>query len=253
MPKLAYARDMSGLAAKTLVLGGIIFAIIIVGFLEARKGAELDELVRDTLRQLGMNRTYGMRAETRVDIGDRILSIDGTYRIDTPAKSYSSNSRTTLTVKNTGETHSFTLQNISLGEKVYVSVSTDSPLLRQTLPLTEGWRSFDSRAIPEEFVGIAVYGPILDNTRIFADEGAHLTFLEKKVEDSGEQYVFKLSNPRDEIGGTLQTLFERIGSEGRVFVWLREGRVSHFVFTGKDYVSTTTLMGGELDPITPPL
>jgi hypothetical protein len=242
---------MSGFAAKTLTLGAIILIILGIGVFEAHKDPELDDNVRAALREIGMSRTYAMQVNTRVRIDDRDLAIEGLYYIDTPLQAYASQSTTTLTTES-GETHAFTLKNVSLGEMVYVSVATESALLMRTLPLTNGWQSFASAEIPQQFAGIAVHGPILDNARIFAEEGAYLEFVEEIEGDEGVEYVFKLKDPRAEPGGTLGSLFGRIGVQGFVKVWLEDGRVTRTVFSGEGYTSTTTFISGVFS-ITPPL
>ncbi len=242
---------MPGFLAKTLLFGGILLVIVAIGIFEAQKGPELDESVRMALRELGMDRIYGMRVETLVGLGDRGLAIEGLYRIDAPQDAYASEATTTLIIRESGEKHSFSLGNMSLGDTVYVSVASESPLLTRTLPLTGGWRSFESKAIPEQFRGIAVHGPILDNALLFEEEGAHLAFLEKSEDENGQRYAFRLSDPEAVAGGTLATLFERIGENGRVYVWLNDGRIVRALFTGSDYTSTTTFTS-DIVPITLP-
>lgn len=249
---LKYANCMSGFVAKTLVLGGILMGIIGIGIFEAQRTPELNDAARAALRETGMDRAYAMHVETLVELGDRELAIDGIYRIDAPLQAYASESTTTLTIRDSGEAHSFSLRNVSMEDIVYVSVASESPLLTHTLPLTNGWRSFESAAIPAQFSGIAVHGPILDNALLFGEDGAHLTFVEEIGEGEEKHYAFKLSDPQAQPGGTLQTLFERIGVDGRARVWIKEGRISMFVLSGSDYVSTTTLLSDEV-PITPPL
>lgn len=239
---------MSETFAKATFFGVLLLGLITIGLFEAWKTPNLEESVLSAIRDAGHDRTYAMRVETLSQLGDRTLAIDGIYRIAAPNDSYASESTTTLTVLETGEMHSFSLQNISIGETVYVSVTSESPLLTRTLPLTEGWQSFSSDTIPPTLAGIATRGPILDNALIFAEDGSHLEFLEITP---GGAYLFKLRNPHAQIGGVLQTLFERIGGDGRITVWLEGGTVSQFVFTGDDYVSTTT-MRGEPTPIAPP-
>jgi hypothetical protein len=247
---LKYASGMSSARAKVLLFGVIILGIIGIGIFESRRSPTLDERVRTPLRELGLDRTYAMKVETHTILGDRELFIEGIYRIDAPAESYASEATTTLRILETGETHAFSLRNVSLGDTVYVSVSTESPLLSRTLPLTEGWRSFESAAIPAAFVGIAVHGPILDTALLFGEDVAHLEFVEKR-EGEG-RYTFKLAEPDARKGGALQTIFERVGENGRINVFFKDERVSHFVLSGSEYTSTTTLIR-ETSRILPPL
>ena len=236
--------------AKTLFFGALILGLLSIGAYEAWKAPDFDESVREALRELGHNRTYAMRVQTSSFMDDRTLLIDGVYRIDAPQDAYASESTTTLTVLETGETHTFSLRNVSVKDMVYVSVASESALLSHTLPLTDGWRAFSSTDIPPEYDGIALRGTILDNALLFADDGTHLHYVDRTAEGA---YVFRLRDPRANIGGSLQTLFERIGAEGRVTVWIKDAEVSQFVFSGTNYVSTTTLLREPLTPITPPL
>lgn len=248
--KLAYATSMSSTVAKILVFSALLLGLLLIGVIESWKTPDLEESVRSALREVGNDRTYSMRVETLSTLDDRTLAIDGIYRIDAPRDAYASESTTTLTVIETGETHAFSLRNISLSDTVYVSVSSASPLLARTLPLTDGWQSFKSGDIPAALSGIATEGPILDNALIFADDGAHLQFIETTPEGA---HLFTLRDPRARIGGVLQTLFERIGVSGHITVWLHDDTVSQFVFTGEDYVSTTTMLREPSPPIAPPL
>lgn len=248
---LEYAIWMPPTLAKILLAGFLIATIIGIGIFETTQRPTLEESVRSALREIGMDRTYGMHVETHVIIGDRDLFIDGDYHIDAPENAYASYATTTLRVHGSGETHSFSLGNTSIGNQVWVSVTTESELLQVTLPVTNGWRSFDADAIPEAFAGVAIHGPILDTALLFSADGTHLAFVETLELGEETRYVFTLADPSEKPGGTLQTLFERIG-DGTVSISFTDNRISHVVFSGNDYTSTTTFESS-ISPIIPPL
>lgn len=215
----------------------------------------LDEEIRQALIHIGENRSYAMNVETLVTMYDRDMTIKGTYYIDDPRHTYASFSTTTLRVPETNETHTFSLGLISINNDSYIHITTSSPLLKKTLPLTP-WQHVSEEALQSTFKGIATKGPILDTALIFSNSLRYLHFRERgedaKLDDSTfERYVFSLSDPNVTPGGTLQTLFERVGGNGTIEVWARSGTPELIVLSGERYHSTTTLLSIPI-AVTPP-
>jgi hypothetical protein len=228
-----------------MILAGLAVVGVLLYLFWQPAESSLDQELRGELIKIGQNRSYAMEVDTWVSVYDRNLSIVGRYLLDEPNRAYASYSTTTLEVPKTGEKHSFSLGIISLQDNSYLQLLTESPVLKKTLPLTS-WRYVPKETLETEFKGIASGGPILDTAKLFSDNLRYVVFRERR-EDSElngntfERYVFTLAEPEAKPGGTLQTLFERIGSGGTIEVWVQEHTPRLFVFSGPSYYSTTTI------------
>lgn len=208
-----------------------------------------DALLQKTFAGIASIATYTQSVETEINLSDRNLVVRGEYYLNGPENRFQSIATTTLRVPQGRkiEEHSFTLQNISIGDDIYSKIETESPLLQETIPHSANWRHFTKGHIPDEFADIAVSGPILDNLLLFSQGGAFLVPRESYGEEmlGAERlarYSFTLSESVRRIGGTLGTLVGRIGESGRVDVWIdpSSATLRQAVFTGENYHSTTT-------------
>ena len=155
--------------------------------------------------------SYIQDVTTKTAVGDRTLTITGTYLIDGPSARFSSKATTTLAIPNEG-THDFVLENISIGTAVYTRLTTTSSLLRESIPQSPEWQRFEKDSIPERWRDIAVSGPTLDILLLFRENGSYLEEI-PDTDDDPLTLLYKLSShaPRD-AGGTLGTLAQRIGN-----------------------------------------
>ncbi len=213
---------------------------------------KLDNRMLSALKAVQALGSYEMAVETRTRFSDRDMTVSGTYLLDLRNERYASLATTTLQIPNARgriESHSFTLENISIGDDVYLRIDTESPLLRESIPYSAEWRQFTGGTIPAEFTDIAVHGPVLNNLALFSGNGKYLRLLEKPQEFVIEgvrlfRYRFELSDTASDVsGGTLRSLLNRIG-RGSVDVWLDETpAVRVMTVHGENYVSTTTVIG----------
>lgn len=210
-----------------------------------------DTLLRRAYEQIATVRAYTQSVQTEVQLADRLLQVDGRYYHNGAESRFASIATTTLVILNgkKSEKHSFTLQNISIYNDVYTKIDTESDILRSTIPHTPLWQHFKKDSIPEQFVNISVSGPVLDNLLLFNENGAFLDLVQshgssKWGDTSLEKYTLKLSNEAPMgVGGTLGTLLGRIGKDGHVEVWIESESaiIRYMVFTGENYVSTTSI------------
>ena len=158
------------------------------------------------------------------------------------------------------QSHSFTLQNISIGDDVYSKITTSSSLFQKTIPVSPNWRHFKENAIPAKLADIAVAGPILDNSLLFSQSGKYISFVGKKrINLKGrpvDVYDFTLSGAEKNVPLALDSLMKRIGAEGHITIFIDFETKSALFFTlgNSSYHSTTTLISLDTPlSITPPI
>lgn len=205
-----------------------------------------DALLRNTFANAPVIHAYTQHVATETDIAERTLRVEGVYHINRTSSSFSSSATTTLTIPDGSEPQVFNLANVSVGEDVYVKVETADESLRSRIPHSPEWRHFNRLQIPDAFKDIAIAGPILDNMLLFSENGVFLRLVDNRGrEDWGSEslarYSFTLKNTPESVGGTLRTLFDRIG-DGTVDIWVDPDRaeVRHMVVASDAYYSTTT-------------
>ncbi len=218
-----------------------------------------DTLLRRAYEQVSLIHAYTQSVQTEVQLADRLLQVDGMYFHNGAESRFASVATTTLIIPNgrKSEKHSFTLRNISIYNDVYTKIDTQSEILRSTIPSTPTWQHFNKDSIPDTFVNISVSGPVLDNLLLFNEKGAFLELVEshgvvKWGDASFEKYTLKLSDKAPlKVGGTLGTLLGRIGTSGRIEVWIdaETAQIHHMVFKGDNYVSTTTISAINTPPL----
>jgi hypothetical protein len=237
-----------------LIVGATVLVILVVAFygykysnIGSRLG--LDPVARGIMDQAGIVRSYQAKVVTRAELSDRVVEINGTYTVDTPRERYGAISTTSLTIPGVSESHVFTLENISIGENIYTRLQTNSPLIRQNMPETNGWRNFTSKTIPENFSGIAIRGSISDNLLLLSEQGKYLQFLINVGNDDSFgktffRYRFKLSSNSPPPNSTLESIFNRITKDGTIDVWIDLDNKSlvALLFANDSYRSTTTIM-----------
>jgi hypothetical protein len=235
---------------------GIILAVI-CGLILAGYGAymlkrahDLDVAVQDILLWIPTVTTYTQFVDTEMQFPDRLLQITGTYHIDSLQERYASHSTSTLTIPDgpdDNRKHSFTLENISIGNDVYTKIETDSPVLQTTIPHSPEWRHFTRTTIPENFQSISIPGPFLDNLRIFSESGTYIdpVAVGESEEHDGQtltRYLFRISGTMPEESGPLMAILERIGPDGTIVAWVDDVfAIRQLVFENDTYRSTTTV------------
>jgi hypothetical protein len=210
-----------------------------------------DDRLKLALTALQGIHTYELSDITRADVQDRIIEIEGSYRLDYDARAYASESTTTLIqrdIKPPKNRHVFTLEHRSISDDIYVKIFTESALLRKTIPYSVDWKHFKSTAVPDRFVDIAVAGPILDNLALFDKNGAYLSVTGKPVErvvasTTYHTYSFTLSDRSKEVlAGPLKGLIDLIAT-GTITVFVDDTpsvRMMHI--SGPSYESTSTIL-----------
>ena len=208
----------------------------------------IDAPMQKALALVSTITSYSQQVDTQVKFPDRLLKITGIYAVDTPNKNYLSYSTTTLLIAGDPREHTFTHQDISIGDTVYNKVETSDPLLKSSIKSNPSWRSFKSNAIPASLANIIIAGPIQDNLAILSKNGAFLSLIKKSSQVAWDgntflRYTFTLSSNVSKVGnGPLSAIVGRIGP-GTIDVWINPSTylVQHMVFTNGSYISTTTI------------
>ncbi len=208
-----------------------------------------DEPLRSALKALQRPDSYEMSVETRTVLSGRTIVVSGLYRLDKSAKRFGSYATTTLTIPDempARREHIFTLDNVSIGEDIYLRIDTQSPLLKMSIPYSSAWRHFNAREIPTQFTDIAVSGPVLDDLALLSSNGRYLSPSGEPRDVSYEGtdydvYAFTLSERSADItGGTLESLVHRIGG-GNILLWIADSQIRMLTFEGENYLSTTSI------------
>lgn len=237
----------------------VLLSIILVGAVGLSVGiyfayrhdpsAALDERVTKALESTQTPRMYEMRVDTETTVSGRSMRISGLYRLNFETKSFGSYGTTTLFTPDLPQkSHTFSLDNVSIGDDIYVRIDTKSPLLQKTIPYSPAWRHFTAASIPPQFKNIAVSGPVLDTLALLGEGGSYLAATQP-VRDTQfgsstvHVYSFGLSKKARKVqGGTLQPLIERIAS-GTVELLVDDTpAVRGVVVRSDNYVSTTTIL-----------
>ncbi len=237
------------IALTILVLSGFVAGGYF--FLEYRFQSSFDANLRRALKAVQKPHTYEVAVETSTALSGRYIDVLGLYRLDFDADRYASYATTTITnpqEKPPNNRQSFTLQNLSIGDDIFVKIETDSPQLKKTIPQSPQWQHFQSTTIPEQFKGIAIDGPVLDSLSLLSKRGAYLSLegapaMREFASSTFRVYMFKLSGKNPSSGGgTLQSLMGHIGT-GTVSIWLNESDSVHLIhMQGEGYSSTTTVL-----------
>ena len=202
---------------------------------------------------------YVQEVETELEVSGRIVRVEGRYENNLPRSYFASYATTTLTQPDS-KPYSFGLSNIAFGDDVYFKLERITGDLPSAAPMSPEWRRFTKGTIPDEYRGIAVSGPILDNLVVLRNSGKSLTHLRTTKEDRAfneplTRFEYALSPRRGEEAPTLAAIRDRLGGAGTVFVWTDEGvtSVRYIVLTHDGYVSTTTIKAVNLptDPVIP--
>ncbi len=236
---------LAGTAAVALGIGLLFSYQTLIG------APKLDSRMLSALQSVQVLSAYEMQVETKTVYSDRLIAVLGLYKLNFRDNSYASLATTTLTIPENRpghREHTFSLQNISVNNDVYVKIETDSELLKENIPHSPLWRHFTKETIPPQFNDIAVSGPVLDNLQLFSGNAKYLRLAKKPEEFLIEgspffRYTFELSEAASTIeGGTLKSLVARIG-RGEVEVWLdATPEIRVITVKGDNYVSTTTIL-----------
>lgn len=232
----------------TRILGSFLVILLgIAGYFGYRISSDRpivpDQRLLDALVEIAAVHSYTQEVKTVAEFPSRRLEISGIYLVDRAAGSYDSLATTTLILEDQKQRVSFTLHNISIGADVYTRVESGDEALETTIPLGTEWHHFRSNSIPEEYIGISIPGPILDNLRILSEEGRYVHLIQPPEEESGRyRYIFELSGETPPPpGGNLQALIDRIG-DGTISVWITaSSTVEQLVFDAATYHSTTSV------------
>ena len=222
------------------------------------RGPSLDTPIREALAHTTETRAYSHHVESEMGLPDRSLHVNGIYIVNEPQMSYSAESTTTLSIPGSDIRPSFSLHNISIGSDVYITVHTDSPALKGSIPAGP-WRHFKADAIPTFLSGIAISGPVLDNLGLIRTLRPYLTLLEKGQASWGNEsllkYVFTIRNDVPTNNPATESLIGRIG-RGNIDIWVdpTTHRIAHMVFSNPPYYSTTTVQYSEpIRDLVPPI
>ncbi len=241
--------------SRTYLLSGaaVLIAIVLVAAYWYVTKHEFDADLSAAFERTADVYAYTQEDMTETVISDRMLRIEGIYRNDSRAGRYASIATTTISLPDDGE-HSFTLENISLGEKVYTRVATESPLLKQQIAFDDAWHQFQRDAIPAEFESVAISGPILDHLLLFKSDGSYLTVVDGPVDDvQGDEslrvYTLRLRDGQTDVGGTLATFMERIG-DGTIRIWIDGTDTIRRIAIDNDSFHSTTTLSRFNEPLT---
>lgn len=244
------------LSPTTLVLAFI--GISVIGYLFYQYYTQ-QEALKKLFNTVNSVKSYTQEVQTRAVLSDRILEIEGVYSNDANTDVFAANVITNVIIPETDTPLTFSLENIAIKDSVYVKVETESDILAATIPTGPDWHLFAADSIPEEFLGIAIPGPILDNLAILSEGGAYVSLIsyENSSMSSTEKlahYRFRLSGEVPKNPGPLTALIERIGKNGFVDVWIDKEslHVNQMVFSNPPYFSTTTIRSINTPPVVSP-
>ena len=254
--QVAYDVSVPFITRKKGLYLGVFTGVVVIGlcawllYLKVRTDKlTLDPPIQKAFALIPSITSYSQAVETQMQFSDRSLKITGIYAVDHSNKRFSSYSTTTLFIPGDTSGHSFTHQNISIGDTVYNRVQTSDKLLQSSIQSSPKWRNFKNTAIPVKLADIVIAGPIQDNLAILSQNGLYLTLTHKsgQVMVGSEpllRYTFKLSDKTSGLGeGALNAIVNRIGSQGTIDVWIdpTHFEVHQLLFTNYPYISTTTI------------
>lgn len=229
----------------TLVVVGVLLTGVYL--YRVSHPAPPDPLLVSTFEKASQVFSYAQEDRTEALVGDRRLVIRGTYLVDRARNRYASVSTTTVYAPPQKTGQSFTLSNISIGSDVFSRMETGGVAPGTSVPASSQWHRFSSNAIPEEYLGIAVPGPLLDQLRLFAEKGSYLDFVERlpanPPSDGLVGYRFKLSGRAPPSpGGTLEALIQHVGT-GTIDAWIdpQDATIRSVIITNVGYRATTSL------------
>ncbi len=233
--------------ARWLAAGFVLLLSISAYFYQKNAVPVPDALLQAAFEKADTVSSYAQEDRTEALVGDKRLVIRGDYLVERLKASYGSFSTTTVYLIGSKTGQSFTLGNIALGNDVYTRMQVGGTAPETSIPASKSWRHFKSNAIPDDYIGIAVPGPLLDNLRIFGEHGSYLT-LEKKLAPEPLQgvdcarYRFHLSGKMPPSpGGTLEALIDHI-ADGKIDAWVApDGTIRQLVISSPSYAATTTL------------
>jgi hypothetical protein len=230
-----------------------LVGLLVGGYLlyRAESSGSFDERLQTAIQAVQGLRSYEMTVDTATVVSARAMRISGLYRLDYEGKRYGSFATTTLFTPELSkheQSHTFSLQNLAVGDSVYVKIETDSPLLKKTIPNGPEWHRLPAASIPPQYQNIAVAGPFLDTLAILGNGGAYLTLTGKPTDLSVgtttyHSYRFRVSKEGQLVeGGTLRSLVQRIAT-GTVDVLIDDTpSVRGVLVHGDNYESTTTIL-----------
>lgn len=207
-----------------------------------------DEVLQSVFEKVGEVDFYTQEVRTETSLSERTITVEGVYQNDYKNSLYSAVSTTSVRFPDVSFPVQFTLYNISSIPNVYTKAESANPELITTIPVQGGWRSFNSREIPEEYKSIAIPGPVLDNLQILSKNGSYVELIETHGKDAtfGDEllrFSFRVKPSLKERPGPLAAIYERLRETGTVDIWVSEDSksVRHMVFNNPPYFSTTTI------------
>lgn len=232
---------------KIVTLGAVL-AVLLGGYIyRTTRPAPPDPLLQAVFAKASAVEQYAQEDRTEALVGDRRLVIRGTYLVDRAHNSYASVATTTVYTPPQKTGQSFTLSNISIGNEVYSKMEVGGVAPHTSIPSEETWHRFASNAIPDDYVGIAVPGPLLDDLRLFSENGSYLTLMEQlpapTASSSPLGYRFRLSGKLPPSpGGTLEALIGHIGT-GTIDAWIQpwDATIQTIAIHAVGYHATATL------------
>ncbi len=229
---------------------GIILLLVAIGafsyLLYSQK--KDDDLLNAVYAALEDVETYTQVVTTETELSDRKLFVEGVYTNDRKQGIYSSVATTTLLIRSSDDSYTFTLSNIALPNEVFVRIDAEEGALSTTVPVNQGWTRLPADAVPQEFKDIAIPGPILDNVSIFQKSGSLLSLTKRLGEDSVfgtplRRFEFTFKAGATIPDGPAKALYGRLEDGGTISVWVtpEDATLHHIVFSNPPYISTTSI------------
>ena len=224
------------------------------------KSATNDKTFDLAMKKIAEIKSYGQHIETETAMSDRQLKVVGDYSVNNEENRFQSKSTTILVIPENNTRLSFTYENISIGNEIFLMVDSgdESP----TIPKTTGWLRFSADNIPNDYTSIAVAGPVMDNLRLFSKNGKYVRILEKHDETMENEdfwrYTLSLSEDAFKNDGLkiLGVLMERIGKNGTINVWIDKNNltIKQIKIENLPYQSTTRISNiNSITSINPPI
>ncbi len=212
-----------------------------------------DDLLNTALSKVPGINSYSQHVETEDAVSGSIIKVVGDYDLDPKNQRFRSQCETSTFTA--GEEHEFTITNISIRDEIYTLIESTDKFIESRMPEVNEWHHFQKDNIPERYKNIAINGPIMDNLRLFYENGKYIKLVEKHEEG---RYSLALSDEAFTESGKqmLGTIVERIGKSGTIDVWINPETfyIEKMKFKNPPYVSTATITNiNNVSSINPPV
>jgi len=239
-------------AVETLRFAGTFTAVFLFLFKDKLLATSTDRTFEKIVQNTANISIYTQHVETNTIESGIKMNIIGDYDMNKELNSFQSVATTTLILPESEKNaeHSFNITNISINDDVYTKVETDSDFIKGRMPDSNVWLQFKAASIPNNLSNISIPGPVIDNLKLFAENGRYLKILDDHKNDASVNedelhYTLGLSVDAFKKDGleVLGVTVKRIGEYGFIEIWADKDTfiLKKIVLKNDPYESTTTI------------